>query len=98
MLQGCAAAGAVVALDGGEHVTDRKPVTGQRLRRDLDLVRLQLTAIGVYVDDAGHLAQARGDLPVEDGAQIHPRGVAPAHLELVDLAEAGGDRPELRRR
>ncbi len=47
------------------------------------------------VTPAGDEPEARRDLPVEGRASIHERPLA-LHLEVVDLAEAAGDRTELR--
>ncbi len=56
----------VVLLDRLEDVGQRDAVGHELLRNDLDLELLGQPAPGVDLDDTGHLAQAEGDLPVEE--------------------------------
>ncbi|OQC39631.1 MAG: hypothetical protein BWX64_01605 [Acidobacteria bacterium ADurb.Bin051] len=99
---------AVARPQRGEDLAHREAVGGEPLGVEGHLEGLQLAAERVHLDDPRHRAELVVDVPVEDRAQLH-RGVAPlgrrapcragavgAHLELVDLAEAGRDRPELR--
>jgi hypothetical protein len=97
----------VVLLQRRDHVVEREVEAGQVIGTDLDLVGLELAAEGVDLDHAGHAAQPRRDLPLEDRAQLHRKGVwwsaaalrtgwpELANLELEDLAEAGRDRAHL---
>ena len=53
--------------------------------------------MGVDLGHAGHLAKLVGDVPVEQGAQLHgadSRVRGGLDLELVDLAQRGGDRTQ----
>src|SRR5581483_6568168 len=59
-----AAAGArVVALERAEDVVEPEPVGDQRARPELDLVGLQLAAVAVDLDHAGHRLERGRDLP-----------------------------------
>jgi hypothetical protein len=64
-------------------------------RIELYLVGLELAAEGVHLDDAADRTQSRGDLPLQDAAQLHERLPLAPNLELEDFAQAGGDRPHL---
>ncbi len=73
----------------------------------MDLVRLELTAKGVDLDDPRNRPQLERDLPIQNRPQLHRRpaliGVrvvviacrVAAGLELVNLAETAGDRAHL---
>lgn len=93
---GAAADRDVVALEGGDDLAEGHVAHGHALRVDGDLVGAKLAAEDVDVDDAGDQAKPRGDLPVEDGAQLHGAAALAAHLELVDLPESRRERTHLR--
>nr|WP_293270617.1 hypothetical protein [Nannocystis sp.] len=86
------------ALEGVGELADREVVGGEPGGLDDHLKLLEVATHGVDLDDAGDAAQARDDLPVEHGAQLLARVDRGADDELVDLAEAGGERGDLRRR
>jgi hypothetical protein len=88
---------AVGALEGVGELADREVVGGELGGLDDDLELLEVATHGVDLDDAGDAAQARDDLPVEHGAQLLAGVDRRADDELVDLAEAGGERGDLRR-
>ena len=85
----------VGALERRGDVLQRHLVGVEPAAIDDDLVLLEVAAHRVHLDDAGHAAQLRDDLPVEDRAQLRRRVVVGAHDELVDLAEAARHRREL---
>ncbi len=86
----------VPLLDRLDDLADRQVVLEELLRRDEDLVLLHLAAEAVDLVHAGDRLQERRDDPVLDRPEVH--GAPAVRLEgvLVDLPEAGRDRPELR--
>src|SRR5690606_35772011 len=72
-----AAADAVVLLDRGPHVLDRDAVRGEARRIERHAVLLERAAEADDLDDAGHLAELRPELPLDDRAELFGRS-APA--------------------
>lgn len=87
----------VVALERVEDLAEREPVRREPARVDDDVEFLGCAAHRVDLDHAGHLAQARRDVPLERRSQLRRRVSIGAEDELVDLAQAGRERRELRR-
>src|SRR5690606_30872778 len=73
------------------HRLEADVVGHELVRVDLHLVRLQLAAVRVDLDDPGHRPQFEGDVPFEDGAQVHQGLTLATHLELIDLAQPTAD-------
>ena len=93
---------AVVALDRADQILQCQAVSNQLVGQGRDLKFLGVTADGVDLGHAGHIAQLRFDDPVLDLAQVgggvgRAIGLARAFPGLdrphENLPEAGGDRP-----
>src|SRR5690606_28332451 len=97
----------VVILECLEDVVEAQVQRVQTVGVDLNLIRLELAAEGVDLNDARKRPELVADVPVEDRAQLH-EGVAvgrvrlarlthglAANLELVDLTEPARDRTKL---
>jgi hypothetical protein len=83
------------ALDAFEDLLQRQAVGDETRGIHDDLVLLREPAPDVHLRDAGDGAQARCDIPVEDGPPLHGRETFALDGEHVDLAEPGGDGPHL---
>ncbi len=86
----------VPLLDRLDDLADRQVVLEELLRRDEDLVLLHLAAEAVDLVHAGDRLEERGDDPVLDRPEVHRAPAVPFEGVLVDLAEPGRERPELR--
>ena len=90
----------VVAADRLEDLVQGDAPGLQPVGVELHLVGLQLASQGVHLDHARHALEPAGNFPVEDGPQLHEGSRFGAirsitQLELVDLPQAGCDRPHL---
>jgi hypothetical protein len=93
-------AAADVAVGVADHLRDlhqRNAVGAQLDRIDGDLVGLHEAADRGHFGDAVRLGQLVAHVPVLDGAQFGQRLVLGQQRVLVDPADAGGVRPDLRR-
>ena len=87
----------VVLLEGPDDVVERELVLGELRRVGPDLELLREAAPGVDLGDPGHPAQPRPDHPILERPQLGQVVRTLAREEIViDLAEAGGDRPHRR--
>ena len=87
----------VVVLESVEDVGHRQAERSQRVGIHFHLVGLELTPMGIDLGHPRHLAQLVGDEPVEEGTQFHRRDLRLRRgldLELEDLAQRRGDRPQ----
>ena len=106
LFQNVAAGVGVVLGDGFEHVVQGQVVLAQEARVHHDLILLDEAADRVHVDDVGEALEQRADDPVFERAPFHQFGVRhdevrilvvrPFQIELVDFAERGRIRHELR--
>ncbi len=97
VLDEAAAREAIVALERALHLAKRDAVRCQARRIERDPVLLLRSSVADHLDDTGDLPETRGDLPVDDRAELfrRTRGRPGAELEHVDLAQGSRDGAEL---
>jgi hypothetical protein len=77
-------------------VADREPVGEQLGGVHHHLVLLGFAAPDVDLDHARHGPEARADVPFQDGPKGHRIVSAAAQREMIDVAQAGRERPHQR--
>ena len=86
----------IVLPQAPNHVVERQPILGELGRIDPGLVLLGQPPQGVDLRDAGYPPQSRADDPFVQGPQIGQVERVAGEIVMVDLPQAGGDRPQRR--
>jgi len=87
----------VVLLQRLEDAVDRDAVGDEPRPIDHHVILLGISTLGGDLGDPRDPSQPVGDLPVEDLSDLHGSVALALYHELIDFAQARGDRSKLRR-
>ncbi len=86
----------IVLRQNVEHAREWNVIAGELVAVHFNLIRLDLAALTVDLNDAGDKPHLRGDGPVQNRAQLHWSLAGTSYFELVNFSQPGRDRSHLR--